>query len=287
MPKQKKGGSRFTDLDVVNEVDLTDAERAKFEPNPEATEIVCIVDRSGSMDSIKADAIGGFNAFLKDQQSQPGEAYMTICLFDNEITLLCSGSPINEVKPLDEKTYIPRGSTALLDAIGNTLADLNKRNPKKAIIMILTDGQENASRQYKKQQIKELIEECEKKDWYTAYISASWNSIEDAKSVGIGMGQTMSFRGDSRGANVAYMTQSLAASDYRSRVGHGMSASMPSMATYSARASQQYDTQHNPQKLNVNPVSSNTLNFNQLSNNAGRFNPFTNVKKPSRRKTIR
>ena len=271
MLKAKKVGTsdRFNDLDVVNDTDISDAERKEFAPKDEVTEIVCIIDRSGSMDSIKEDAIGGFNSFLAEQKKDPGEAIMTVALFDHEYILLQNGTPIQQVPPLNESTYVPRGATALLDAIGNTVTALNVRNPKKAIIMILTDGQENASTKYQKQQIKDMIDASENKGWFVAYISANMDAIADARSVGIGMAQTMRFSGDSRGTQVAYMAANMATHAYRSRSAHGMSlgASMPSMATFSAQANTLYNSQQG-----MSPLSGNDL---KVTNEVRSSNPFT------------
>ena len=144
--KQTTTENRFSNLEIVSETDLTEQDKLEIEKSKELgyTEIVCILDESGSMNSIKEDAIGGFNSFLNEQKNLPGDVLMTIALFDHEYTLLCSGKDIKEIAPLDNNTYVPRGSTALLDAMGKSITELNKRNPKKAIVVVLTDGQENA-----------------------------------------------------------------------------------------------------------------------------------------------
>src|SRR5690625_1787719 len=95
-----------------------------------STEIVCIIDRSGSMNSIKEEAIGGFNAFLESQQKLEGEATMTVVQFDNEYLVTVSGEDVHKVEPLNNSTYQPRGMTALLDAIGKTISDVNMRLEK-------------------------------------------------------------------------------------------------------------------------------------------------------------
>jgi hypothetical protein len=204
------------------------------------TEIVCIIDRSGSMDSIKMDAIGGFNNFLADQKKEKGKAIMTIALFDNEYILMCSGKPLGDVEPFNENTYVPRGSTALLDAVGRTINETNQRNPEKAIIVVLTDGHENSSHEFTKQAIKKMIADCEAKGWVVVYLSADANAFEDGRTVGVGINNIMSFSADQRGANIGTMSASYATSDYRQKGARGMS----SMAQYSCRASNQYDATH-------------------------------------------
>ena len=129
------------------------------------TEIVCVLDRSGSMESIVDDAIGGFNTFLKTQQETPGEARMSVVLFDHEYDLLYRGKALADIPPFNSLTFVPRGSTALFDALGRTIQEVGVRlaalaeveRPNKVLFVILTDGQENASKNYTGQQIKEMI----------------------------------------------------------------------------------------------------------------------------------
>jgi len=213
--------------------------KEKVTKNP-VTEIVCIIDRSGSMDSIKMDAIGGFNNFLADQKKEKGKAIMTIALFDNEYILMCSGKPLEDVEPFNEKTYVPRGSTALLDAVGRTINETNQRNPEKAIIVVLTDGHENSSHEFTKQAIKKMIADCEAKGWVVIYLSADPNAFDDGRTVGVGVNNIMSFSADQRGANIGTMAASYATAAYRSSGKIGMST----MAQYSSRASTQYDSTH-------------------------------------------
>jgi hypothetical protein len=221
-----------------------------------ATEIVCVVDRSGSMESIKKDAIGGFNNFLNDQKAQEGSATMTLVLFDHEYIISCSGKTVKDVEPFNERTYVPRGSTALMDATGRAINELNQRNPKKAIVMILTDGHENSSREFTKQQIKQMISDCEGKGWMVIYLSADASAFDDAKSIGLGVNQVMNFAHDSRGAHIGTQSMSYACNDYRA---HGRSGMQP-MSCYSARALLNFD-------------SASGLNFNKQKKKHGNF-PF-------------
>ena len=198
--------------------------------NDTFTEIVCVIDRSGSMDSIKNDAIGGFNAFLKEQREHPGEAAMTIVMSITSISSRYSGIPIQNIKPLYDGSYVPRGTTALNDAIGRAVSELKCRNPKKAIIIILTDGHENASHEFSKCQIKEMIKDCEDRGWFVAYLSATLDAFDDARSYGIGRGQTASYTTTHTGIFNMMATASQATSDYRG----GGTACMTDMASYSA-----------------------------------------------------
>lgn len=122
----------------------------------DVTEIICVIDRSGSMESIRSDAIGGFNRFLADQQEPEDPARLTMVLFDDQYDVAYNGMDIHNVPPLTTRTFVPRGMTALLDAIGKTLNTVSARlaeipaedRPEKIIVAILTDGHENASREF-------------------------------------------------------------------------------------------------------------------------------------------
>jgi uncharacterized protein YegL len=210
------------------------------------TEIIVVLDRSGSMQSMRKDAVGGFNAFLEQQQKLPGEANVTIALFDHEYELLENGTPIAQVKPLNDTTYVPRGSTALLDAVGRTINDIDARikkaskaqRPSKTIMVVITDGQENASREFHGSKISEMIkDQREKNKWEVIFIGADESAMRDARAIGVGgpiytMGNAnpASFSKGVRGAggqsisgtlgvskmNIAYDAVSMAVSNYRS-----------------------------------------------------------------------
>lgn len=173
------------------------------------TEIVCIIDRSGSMGSIRDDAIGSFNTFLKDQQSLSGEALMTIVLFDDRYEIMQNGTRIGYVPPLTTKTYVPRGSTALFDAIGRTINEVKsrisktedqKKIPDNIIVAILTDGEENASTEFNLSQIESMIKNQIKKDqWNFVYLSADPKAFEDAGKMGIARNNVVRFEADPAG----------------------------------------------------------------------------------------
>ena len=130
-----------------------------------STEIICVIDRSGSMAQIRDDAIGGFNTFLAEQQKLPGQAKLTLVLFDHEFQVLHDGVDIQQVRELNHQTYTPRGTTALLDAIGHSMDLVGKRleqipeqqRPATVVMAILTDGQENSSKGYSHDQISSMI----------------------------------------------------------------------------------------------------------------------------------
>jgi len=158
------------------------------------TELVCIMDRSGSMGAIRSDAIGGFNTFLEEQKKVEGKANLTLVMFDTKHDVIHDGVDVQEVKSLDETTYIPGGATALLDAIGKTIGDVARRHaelkkskrPKNVLVAILTDGQENSSKEFcNPERIKILMDEKRKDKWQFVFLSSDMSAIETARSIGI------------------------------------------------------------------------------------------------------
>jgi Mg-chelatase subunit ChlD len=150
---------------------------------------IFILDRSGSMQMCRDDTIGGFNSLVNDQKSLGGT--MTLVQFDHEYLVSYESTPVNDVLPLNNETFQPRGSTALLDAIGKTLK-LYADKPV-ATVVILTDGQENASTEYTKAHIKDLIDQKTKDGWTFMYIGANQDAFAEAGSMGIAPGCTMNY----------------------------------------------------------------------------------------------
>ena len=166
------------------------------------THISIVLDRSGSMESVKADTIGGFNAFLQEQKTAPGEATLTLAQFDNEYDLLENFAPIEIVKPLTDTTYVPRGSTALLDAIGRTIVDIGARlaslpedaRPSHVLFVILTDGEENASHEFTRPKIFEMIShQRDAYAWEFVFIGANQDAISAGASMGISAGNSIAY----------------------------------------------------------------------------------------------
>lgn len=145
------------------------------------TDIVFLLDRSGSMGGLESDTIGGYNSYIASQKSK--NAKVTTVLFDDQYEIIYQRKRINEIKPLTKKQYFVRGCTALFDAIGKTIELMEKENPKKLLFIITTDGLENASTKYTKSQIKELIEGH--KNWEFMFIGANIDSYEEGNSIGI------------------------------------------------------------------------------------------------------
>lgn len=192
----------------------------------ELTEIVCIVDRSGSMESIKKEAIGGFNNFLELQQKVEGKANMTLAQFDDQYELLYNGVDVQDVSKYTDATYVPRGMTALLDAVGKTINSISARmatmkdeeKAKKVLVSILTDGYENASKEYKLDQVKKLVEEKRALGWEFIFIGAGLDKFS-AESIGTGMGVNLNnivnVKHSGAAMNAAYSGVSQACVSYR------------------------------------------------------------------------
>ena len=177
--------------------------------NKDLTEIAFILDRSGSMQALAPAAIAGFNQFLADQQSAPGQARITVVLFDNEYLAHVDQVPISEMIPLDSTTFVPRGSTALLDAIGRTVDELGKRlsetpeeqRPGKVIVGILTDGQENASHQYSWGDVsKRIRHQTEKYGWEFLFLGANQDAIATCAHLNIATQNAATWAADETGA---------------------------------------------------------------------------------------
>lgn len=155
------------------------------------THIAIVLDRSGSMSSIRNEIIGGFNAFLKDQQAVKGTATLTLVQFDNEIDRLASFAAIDGVSPLNDKTYVPRGMTKLYDAIGLTVTSTQddigkaKTKPDKVLVVILTDGMENSSQEYDATKIKTLLEDRQRDGWEFSFIGANQDAVLTARGIGL------------------------------------------------------------------------------------------------------
>ncbi|MHB8954863.1 MAG: vWA domain-containing protein [Pirellulaceae bacterium] len=158
---------------------------------PDLTDITLIVDRSGSMQSICADAEGGINAFVAEQAQQPGEALLTLVQFDTEYEFLHRGVPIQQVPPY---RLVPRGSTALLDAVGRAINETGERlskmleqdRPGLVIFVVMTDGEENSSQEFSKEPIKQMItHQQDKYGWHFTFLGANQDAFAEAGALGI------------------------------------------------------------------------------------------------------
>ena len=161
----------------------------------EVTELVFLIDRSGSMAGLEDDTIGGFNTMLKQQQAVEGDAYVTVVLFDDRYELLCDHEDIRQVKPLTARDYVPQGSTALLDAIERTIHRIKKTQEdtgvrEKVLFFILTDGQENSSLRCTFPMIRsQIAHQKEKYGWeFVFFGSEIWNRCRQGTKLPCGFG---------------------------------------------------------------------------------------------------
>ena len=177
-----------------------------------ATEMVCILDRSGSMYKKRKDTIGSFNQMLEKQKREPGEAYITTALFSDQCDVLYSHTPIRETEELAEQDYYIGGNTALFDAIGKVFHQtdslLEGREgdyEEKVLVFIITDGMENASVQYGRQQIKKLIEEKQKKGWVILFFGTDMEMIKLAEDTGIRKENTTCYPDTAEGIRESFL----------------------------------------------------------------------------------
>ena len=190
-------------------------ENVTIDGNLAETEIVVVLDRSGSMASILESTIQGFNTFLNEQKNAEGEAYITLVQFDDRYEIDYKSLPIKEAQELIAGvTFKPRGSTALLDAIGKTINELETN--RDVIFVIITDGHENASREYKHEAIKKMIEERESKGGYKfIYLGANQDAIAVGSTFGVKSANALSYGTGEEAVKMSYMSFSDNIRSYR------------------------------------------------------------------------
>lgn len=191
------------------------------------TQIVVVLDRSGSMDSISRPTVEGLNSFIKEQRNAKGDATMTLVQFDHEYQIDYTARPINEVKDLiNGETFRPNGTTALFDAVGKTINDLNTTND--VIFVIITDGHENASREYDKNKVFGLIEEKKKMGWNFLFLGANQDAIKAGASMGISASNSVNYNATTDSVNTLYSNVSSKVSNFRSSKFAGMDLNLSS-----------------------------------------------------------
>ena len=172
------------------------------------TELVFILDRSGSMAGLESDTIGGFNSMIKKQQTQTeGNALVSTILFDHESIVLHDRIPLAEVKAMTEKDYEVRGTTALLDAVGDSIKHIRnihkyareEDRPQKTLFVITTDGMENASYKFNYRDIKKLISKQKEQGWEFIFLGANIDAVEVASHIGIDARRAVNYHADSKG----------------------------------------------------------------------------------------
>lgn len=176
--------------------------------NKNLTEVVFIIDRSGSMSGLEKDTIGGFNSMLEKQKIEKGKVLISTVLFDNEMEILHDRILFENVKPMTDKDYFVCGSTALLDAVGETIKRIKniqkyareEDKPARTLVIITTDGEENSSRHYSYDDIKELVQrQKELFDWEFIFTGANIDAISAASKIGISADRAVNYRCDARG----------------------------------------------------------------------------------------
>ncbi len=191
------------------------------------TELVFILDRSGSMSGLEADTIGGFNSMIEKQRREPGEALISTVLFDNESVVLHDRVDVKKVEPMTDRDYTVRGCTALLDAIGGAIHHIGNVHkyardedvPEKTLFVITTDGMENASRRYDSTKVKQMIQrQKEKHGWEFLFLGANIDAVETARRFGIGSDRAVTYRSDRKGTRLNYEVVSEAICQVRSCV---------------------------------------------------------------------
>ena len=188
------------------------------------TELIFILDRSGSMSGLGSDTIGGYNAMLEKQKKEQGEAVITTVLFDDKYELLHDRINIRGIEPITEKEYYVRGTTALLDAVGRTISKIvnvqkhtvEDERAENVMFVITTDGMENASREYSYEKIRRMIEHQKSKyGWEFIFLGANIDAIDTAGRFGIGQDRAVNYNADSEGTLLNYEVISETVSNLR------------------------------------------------------------------------
>ena len=188
------------------------------------TEIVFILDRSGSMSGLEKDTIGGFNSMIEKQKKEDGDALVSTVLFDHETNVIMDRVPIRDVKPLTDRDYVPRGSTALIDALGGAIHHIGnvhkyareEDRPEHTLFVITTDGMENASHFYTSDEVKRKIRrQTDLYGWEFLFLGANIDAVETARRYGIDEMHTASYVSDSMGTRRNYAAMDAAISSVR------------------------------------------------------------------------
>ena len=188
------------------------------------TELVFILDCSGSMSGLEADTIGGFNAMIEKQKGEPGEAFVSTLLFDHETEVIHDRMDIRRIEPMTRNEYYVRGCTALLDAVGGAIHHIGNVHkyareedlPEKTLFVITTDGMENASRKYSYEKLKAMIErQKEKYGWEFIFLGANIDAAKEAARFGIDADRAANYHADSQGTAVIYEAMSEAVCSVR------------------------------------------------------------------------
>ena len=180
------------------------------------TDVIVLLDRSGSMTSIADDTIGSFNSFLSEQQNMPEDgSKFTLVQFDDQFEVVTSRVSIKEASKLTDKTFRPRGCTALLDAMGKTIELAEGFGSKKVIVVVITDGCENASRVYSRSQIFDKISKMKNRGWEFIFLAANQDAIAEGAKYGFDSDKTVNFNFNTDGIRAAHNVMACSVSQYR------------------------------------------------------------------------
>ena len=177
------------------------------------TELVFILDRSGSMSGLEADTIGGFNSLIQKQKKEEGEALISTVLFDDLTEVLYDRVPLNRIEPMNESQYYVRGCTALLDAVGGAIHHIGhvhkyareEDRPEKTIFIITTDGMENSSRRYTNEKVKKMVErQRNQHGWEFLFLGANIDAGREAEKIGIARNRSVTYENDSKGVELNF-----------------------------------------------------------------------------------
>lgn len=197
---------------------MAQAEETAAPAKPDRLELILILDKSGSMYNLTSDTIGGFNSMIAKEKEERLPAHVTTVLFDNNTKELYRRRPIALVPQMTEKEYIPGGSTALLDAVGNTITTMHnipavRMSGTKVLVVIITDGLENASREYNKQTVRRIISDRQEEGWEFIYLGANIDAVKEAGDIGIGADSAVTYRNTASGVRANYAAIAEAASE--------------------------------------------------------------------------
>ena len=210
------------------------------------TELVFILDRSGSMSGLEADTIGGFNSLAEKQKKEKGEAFISVVLFDDRSEVLYDRVSLNKIEPMNERQYYVRGCTALLDALGGAIHHIGnvhkyareEDRPEKTLFIITTDGMENASRRYSAERVKGMIRRhTEQYGWEFLFLGANIDAVETAGRMGIAPERAVNYHSDSDGTRLNYEVLSQTISAVRSNA--------PLSADWKEKIEQDYQARKN------------------------------------------
>ncbi len=213
----------------------------KTDSKNNTTELVFILDRSGSMGGLEKDTIGGFNSMIEKQKKEKGECLVTTVLFDHMIMTLHDRVKLSEIKPMTDSDYTVRGCTALIDAIGSTVSHIESVHryarpedvPAQTLFVITTDGMENASREYTAEKVKQMIEQKKEEGWEFLFIGANIDAVRTAGGFGISADRAVNYHADSKGTGVVFNCVSKAVASAR--------ACQPMAASWSREIEEDYE----------------------------------------------